>query len=231
MKRIRQGLLFFVFIVSIALVVQPAISEAKDFHSKIFADLAREAKKSVVYVFVGANLFSDSPVIIGTGTGFFVGDDGLIVTADHIIKAGGTEVGVTLFTKEKFKAKIVARRPDIDLAILKIEGDTKGKVYPLKLGDSDKVEDGDIVMAIGHPMSFLWSITVGVISGRRMNEEKEYLQTDTAINFGNSGSPLLNLEGEVIGIVSGIAQGAQNISLAISSNVVRDMFDQGPDRK
>ncbi len=230
MKKIIGCLVIF-----IALTVQPIIGEAKDFYPKIFADIAREANKSVVIVFGGADLFLETPIFMGHGAGFFV-DKNLIITANHIITKtaaglieGGTgkspEFAVKLFTGEILKAMVLKQYSAIDIAILSlvVEGNIATPL-PLKLGDSSKGEVGDIVMAIGHPRSLFWSLTVGVISGLRKADKSEFLQTDAAVNPGNSGGPLLNLDSEVIGVILMMVGEADGLNLALSINVVRKLI-------
>lgn len=236
MKKIKKGILFFILV---ALIAQPL--EAREFYSKIFADIAREANKSIVIVFGGADLFSETPVVIGSGAGFFVGSN-LIMTANHILAFTANELygigklpefAVQLFSGEKFKATIVRQDSVVDIAILKIEVAKEKIPPPLKLGDSSKVEAGDIVMAIGHPLGFFWTLTTGVISAlRKTNElpQRDFLQSDVAINPGNSGGPLINLEGEIIGVITLVAQN-HGIAVAVPINAAKELLAQAAEEE
>jgi serine protease Do len=161
---------------------------------------------------------------ISSGSGFIISEDGLILTNKHVVSDDNAEYTVFLNDGRKFKAKILAKHPADDLAILKI--DAKNLPYAI-LGDSNKLELGQTVIAIGNALGeFQNTVSVGVVSGLRRNitasdnygniEQLESLiQTDAAINYGNSGGPLINLKGEVIGINTAIVSGAQNIGFAI----------------
>ncbi len=139
---------------------------------------------------------------------------------------------MTVGETEVFKAKVVGRDPATDLALLKIEG---AKPFPtLALGDSDRIRVGEWVMAIGDPLQFEKTVTVGVVSGKGRapglsNATRSFenlIQTDAAINFGNSGGPLVNVAGEVIGINTAISRFAQNIGFAVPINVARRLIPQ-----
>lgn len=163
---------------------------------------------------------------VGMGSGFIISDDGYIITNEHVI-SGADKITITMQDNDKeYPAKLIGADYDLDLAIIKIEA---GKKLPhLVLGDSDQIEVGNWVVAIGNPFGFDHTVTVGVISakGRPVPVEGRYyknlLQTDAAINPGNSGGPLLNLEGEVVGINTAVAQ-AQGIGFAISTNTVKEV--------
>ncbi|MFH1451344.1 MAG: trypsin-like peptidase domain-containing protein [bacterium] len=166
---------------------------------------------------------------IGGGTGFIVSANGTIVTNRHVVLDKDAEYAVFTNEGEKFSAKVLARDPLQDLAILKIDP-LAGKTFPvLTLGDSTKLQIGQTVIAIGNALGeFRNTVSVGVISGleRRVTaggsgeteEIEDVIQTDAAINPGNSGGPLLNLRGEVIGINTAMASGAENIGFAIPIN-------------
>jgi serine protease Do len=181
----------------------------------------------------------------GAGTGIILTDDGLIVTNRHVVPAGTTDVKVILSDGTEFNdVSVIGRtssRDSLDVAFLKIK-DTKGKkLTAAKIGDSSKMQVGDSVVAIGNALGqFQNTVTSGIISGYGRNiqasdsdgsENLENLfQTDTAINPGNSGGPLVNLEGEVIGINTAIASGgAQNIGFAIPINDVAGLIESVKD--
>jgi serine protease Do len=164
------------------------------------------------------------------GTGFIIEPEGYILTNNHVIE-GAEKVEVKVGDRDDYTAKIVGRDPATDLALLKIEG--KGPFPTVRLGDSDKIRVGEWVMAIGDPLNFDKSVTVGVISGKGRNvglsratsSFESLLQTDAAINFGNSGGPLVNVSGEVVGINTAIAR-AQNIGFAVPVNMAKRLLPQ-----
>ena len=183
---------------------------------------------------------------VGGGTGFIISKDGLILTNKHVVIDEKADYTVVSSSGRKYKAKVLARDPLQDLAILKIEGDKKigndGKVvfsdFPtLPLGDSDNLKIGQTVIAIGNALGeFRNTVSVGVISGlgRRITATgggiveslEDIIQTDAAINRGNSGGPLLNLKGEVIGVNVAMAQGAQSIGFSIPINKAKKDITQ-----
>ncbi|MBI4249061.1 MAG: trypsin-like peptidase domain-containing protein, partial [Elusimicrobia bacterium] len=172
----------------------------------------------------------------GTGTGVIINADGYVLTNEHVVSDAG-EIDVTL-TKADGKqttlpGKVVGTDPGLDLAVVKIQ---TGRDFPfLRLADSDKVKVGDWAVAIGSPFELQQTVTVGVISAVRQSlliEGRNYanmLQTDAAINRGNSGGPLLNLEGDVIGINTAIysPSGAfAGIGFSVPANEIREVLDQ-----
>ncbi|MEK7080953.1 MAG: trypsin-like peptidase domain-containing protein [Patescibacteria group bacterium] len=171
---------------------------------------------------------------IGGGSGFFVSSDGLIVTNKHVVDQKNAEYTVFTNDGKKHIAKVVARDPVLDIALIKIEG--SGFPY-LALGDSDPLQVGQSVIAIGNALGeFRNTVSVGVISGLARSITAgdssgkaeildHVIQTDAAINPGNSGGPLLNLRGEVIGVNVAIVQGSQNISFALPINSVKGAIE------
>lgn len=170
---------------------------------------------------------------IGGGTGFVVDKSGLIITNKHVVI--DTEAEYTVLTNEgkKYPAKVVARDPFSDLAILKVN---KSNLPSLELGDSSNLKLGQTVIAIGNALGeFRNTVSKGIISGLSRSitagglgfteQLSGVIQTDAAINQGNSGGPLLNLGGQVIGISTAIAQGAQNIGFAIPINEARNIIE------
>ncbi len=166
------------------------------------------------------------------GTGFIIEADGYILTNNHVVE-NADKVEVLVGAKDEvFPAKVVGRDPATDLALLKVEGP---KPFPtVRLGDSDKLRVGDWAMAIGDPLGFEKTVTVGVISGkgrqaglsRATQSFENLIQTDAAINFGNSGGPLVNIHGEVIGINTAISRVGQNIGFAVPINVAKRLLPQ-----
>src|SRR6058998_3587379 len=162
------------------------------------------------------------------GSGVIVTNEGHIITNNHVVDQVD-EIEVQLSDGRTKKARLVGADSQIDLAVLKI--DDPG-VKPLKLADSDTVQPGDFVLAIGNPLGFEETVTEGIISSKgrpnRVDGFGDFLQTDAAINPGNSGGPLINLSGEVIGINTAIISrsgGSQGIGFAIPSNTVRTALE------
>jgi len=167
----------------------------------------------------------------GFGSGFVVREDGYIATSNHVV-AKVNKVRVVLRDGRLVDATIVGRDPSRDFALLKIS--EKIELKPLKLGDSDKLKVGQIVLAIGNPLGLEGppTVTMGVISALNRTVKspsvvlENVIQTDAAINPGNSGGPLVNLNGEVIGINTAIIPFAQGIGFAIPINSVKDLLNQ-----
>jgi len=162
------------------------------------------------------------------GSGFVVSADGLVVTNFHVVQ-GASEVKVLLNDRE-YVAEIRGTDPATDIALLKI--DAGNDLTYLRLGDSDAVRVGEWVMAVGSPLRLAKSVTVGVVSakGRALGISdisfENFIQTDAAINFGNSGGPLISLRGEVIGINTAINYGAENIGFSVPSNTLKQILPQ-----
>lgn len=183
---------------------------------------------------------------IGGGSGFIVSSDGIVITNKHVVLDDQAEYTIITTDGRKFPAKVLAKDPNQDLAVLKIEkekiADNKGhltdKPFPIvKLGDSSKLEIGQTVIAIGNALGeYRNTISVGVVSGlgRTITASggsfvetlEDVIQTDAAINKGNSGGPLLNLKGEVIGINTATVLEAQNIGFAIPINLAKRNINQ-----
>ena len=166
----------------------------------------------------------------GSGTGFIVGRNGLLLTNNHVVE-GADQVTVELSDGREFKAATIETDPESDLAVVKL-ADAKD-LPTAKLGNSDKLEIGDWVIAIGNPFELETTVSAGIISGKGRElgsiRRAQFLQTDAAINPGNSGGPLINLEGEVVGINTAIASnsgGYQGIGFAIPANLARWVTDQ-----
>jgi serine protease Do len=159
------------------------------------------------------------------GSGFIIDKDGFVVTNNHVIE-DADQIKVKLNNQREFDAKIVGRDPNTDIALLKIES---GENLPfVKLGDSDALEVGQWVLAIGSPFGLEHTVTAGIVSakGRVIGSGPydDFIQTDASINPGNSGGPLLNLQGEVIGINTAIVASGQGIGFAIPINMAKDII-------
>ena len=163
------------------------------------------------------------------GSGFFIDDAGHVLTNNHVVE-DATSVEVVLANRDRIPAEVVGRDPETDLAVLKVDRGLVEDFVALRLGDTEATRIGEWVIAIGSPLGFAGSVTVGVVSakGRSLDIDggaqlRDLVQTDAIINPGNSGGPLLNLQGEVIGINTAIIRGqlasgqeAEGIGFAIS---------------
>jgi len=167
----------------------------------------------------------------GLGSGFIVSEDGYILTNNHVIEGVDKILVKLLGDEKKYEAKVIGTDPKTDLALIKINA---GRTLPpVKLGDSDKIEVGEWVIAIGNPYGLEETVTVGVVSakgrsGFGITQYEDFIQTDAAINPGNSGGPLVNIRGEVIGINTFIIApyAAQGIGFAIPINLAKKIFTQ-----
>ena len=180
--------------------------------------------------FFGDSLMPYTQERPGLGSGFIISEDGYILTNEHVIN-GANEIYVRIKgNNEAVPAKVVGADFDLDLAVLKIDADSD--LPYLKLGSSEDIKVGNWVIAIGSPFGLEDTVTVGVISAKERPvsiEERNYehlLQTDASINPGNSGGPLLNLNGEVVGINTAINAQAQGIGFAIPTSTVKDVLNQ-----
>jgi len=167
-----------------------------------------------------------------SGSGFFVNEDGLILTNNHVISGQAPQVQVTLADQSSYEASILARDRSNDLALVKIDPD--GRVPYLRLGDSDAIQVGQKVLAIGNPFGLNGTLTTGIISslGRTIQDEngtqlEDMVQTDAAINPGNSGGPLLDSAGNVIGVNTAIYGPSGNIGIgfAMPINTAKRMLE------
>ncbi|CAM4095635.1 DegQ family serine endoprotease [Palleronia rufa] len=163
------------------------------------------------------------------GSGFVISEDGYIVTNNHVID-GADEISIEFFNGESLDAEVVGTDPKTDLALLKVASDAPLK--PVPFGDSDEAAVGDWVMAMGNPLGQGFSVSAGIVSARNRalsGTYDDYIQTDAAINRGNSGGPLFNMNGEVVGVNTAILSpngGSIGIGFAMSSNVVSKVVDQ-----
>jgi Do/DeqQ family serine protease len=216
-----------------------------------FAPIVRKAAPAVVNVYVRSRVqtfnspFADDPwfrrffgeqfgepserVMSSLGSGVIVSTDGLVVTNTHVIKGRGeTEVRIALSDKREFDAKVIAQDDKTDIAVLKIEGGD-GRFPFLEFEDSDSLEVGDLVLAIGNPFGVGQTVTSGIVSALSRSEmsrsdSQVFIQTDAAINPGNSGGALVDMSGRLVGINTMIFSktgGSVGIGFAIPSNLVR----------
>jgi len=157
---------------------------------------------------------------VGQGTGFIISEEGYIVTNAHVL-VGGREIKAITYEQKIIDASFIGYDGNLDIALLKILGDYKS----LKLADSDDVQVGENVIAIGNPLGLQFSVSEGIVSGVHRpgpSGTEAYIQTDAALNPGNSGGPLINKEGKVIGINNFKIGGTEGMGFALESNYIED---------
>ncbi|MEM7007518.1 MAG: DegQ family serine endoprotease [Thermodesulfobacteriota bacterium] len=163
----------------------------------------------------------------GLGSGFIFSEDGYIITNNHVVERA-TDIKVILQNGDSYVAKTIGTDPKSDLALLKIE--PKTKLPAVKFGNSDNLEIGDWVLAIGNPFGLGHTVTSGIISAKGrslgLGSYDDFVQTDAAINPGNSGGPLFNFNGEVVGVNTAIIAGGQGIGFAIPVNMAKNVVSQ-----
>lgn len=200
-----------------------------------FADLAEKLTPSVVNI----SSFSQSETENGEGntllseslgSGFIIDGNGYIITNNHVVDKAES-ISITLSDNTKTEARVIGKDPKTDLALIKIE--TKRPLNAVKFGDSDKIRVGDWVLAIGNPFGLGSSVTAGIVSAKSRDIESgpydSFIQTDASINQGNSGGPMFNLQGEVIGISSAIFSttgASQGVGFAIPANLAGWVISQ-----
>jgi serine protease Do len=180
--------------------------------------------------FDGQGKQSEGQIKQGQGSGFIVTADGYIITNNHVVKDADT-ITVILNDGKEYSAKLIGHDPNTDIAVVKI--DAKNLPF-LKLGNSDQLEIGQWVVAIGNPLGLQASLTAGIVNAKNRNnlalaDIEDFIQTDAVINQGNSGGPLLNLNAEVVGVNTAIATntgGYMGIGFAIPSNIAKFVMDQ-----
>ncbi len=245
---------FKVFLVAIICFNFSTLVNSKDAPAS-FADLAEKLMPSVVNIsttqtivtksnpfpgfeFPPGSPFEDMFKEFGTpqqrkasalGSGFIIDPKGIVITNNHVIQ-GAEDILVRVNGDEEYEATIVGTDPLSDLAVLQIKSERK--FQPVKLGDSDKARIGDWVIAIGNPFGLGGTVTSGIISARNrnigMSRYEDFIQTDASINQGNSGGPLFNMDGDVIGINTAIIgqSGSIGIGFSIPSNNAKIVIDQ-----
>ena len=252
MRRFKKKIRVFFF--SILLLCNNSLSSFSQDIPGSFADLAEKLMPSVVNIsttttvttqsnpfpfqFPPGSPFEDMFKEFGApqerksaalGSGFIIDEKGIVVTNNHVIQ-DAEDIIVRVNGDKEFKAKVIGADPLSDIAVLKL--DSNEKFIPVKFGNSDKARIGDWVIAIGNPFGFGGTVTSGIISARNrslgLTRYEDYIQTDASINSGNSGGPLFDLNGDVIGINTAILgrSGSIGIGFAIPSNSAKIVIDQ-----
>lgn len=248
----KRAVFFIFFFISTTI-----FSDLSDL-SKTFTKISKDATKSVVFVkseyknrgnnlcspfdFFGDEFFKhffgnpqkrpniNCPPQFSAGSAFIVSEDGYIMTNNHLVE-DADKITIVLKDGKEHEAKLIGSDKRTDLAVLKIEASS---LPFLKFGDSDKLEVGEWVLAIGNPLELKSTVTAGIVSAKgrvnlRITDLEDFIQTDAAINPGNSGGPLMNLNSEVIGINTAIASssgGYMGIGFAIPSNMAKHVMDE-----
>lgn len=201
-----------------------------DAYSSTVVKVAKKVSPSVVQIRVTGRAQPPQPANrrgqpepgAGTGSGFIISTDGYLVTNNHVV-AGASTIHVVLPERDELVATLVGRDPATDIAVLKVYADG---LQTLRFADSGRVQVGQIAIALGNPYGFQYSLTAGVVSalGRTLRSESgrlidDVVQTDAALNPGNSGGPLVNSQGDVIGVNTAVILPAQGLCFAVSSNL------------
>jgi serine protease Do len=192
------------------------------------APLIRSVSRSVVNVStVGAADAGDGGDAESLGSGFIISSSGYVVTNNHVVEKG-QQIAVRLEDGREFFAELVGRDSSTDVALLKLKGNDVRDLPYAFLGNSDKLEVGDWVMAIGNPFGLDHSVSQGIISAKErvigIGPFDDFIQTDALINPGNSGGPLFNMRGEVVGVNTAIISRGQGIGFAVPINMVKDLL-------
>ncbi|PTL75669.1 trypsin-like peptidase domain-containing protein [Vitiosangium sp. GDMCC 1.1324] len=195
------------------------------------APLIRAVESGVVNINVVGTSPLEGAARTASGSGFILTPDGLVVTNNHVVARGNveaSEIVVRLSDGREFRAEVVGRDKSTDVALLRLLGQGVGGLPAVYLGDSDRLEVGDWVVAIGNPFGLDHSVSHGMISAKErvigVGPFDDFIQTDALINPGNSGGPLFNMRGEVVGVNTAIISEGQGIGFAVPINMVKDLL-------
>lgn len=190
--------------------INQSISQLKASVSSDFSSVFEKAVKSVVWI----------KTDVGSGSGFFIANGGYIVTNEHVM-AGATEATIITYDENQHSVSLVGEDTNMDIALLKINSTAYA---PLNLGNSDNIVQGEKVIAIGNPYGLSFSVSEGIVSNIHQpgaNGLNVYIQTDASLNPGNSGGPLIDVNGDVIGMNNFKLNGSENIGFALESNSIK----------
>jgi S1-C subfamily serine protease len=197
-----------------------------DAYSQAVVDVVEKVSPSVVHVRVRGTRMGQ----LGSGSGTIIAPDGLVLTNNHVID-GVAAIELALNDGRHMPARILGRDPDTDIAVLRAE--TSDRLPAAKIGNSKKVRQGQVAVAIGNPFGFESTVTAGIVSavGRSLRAQNgrligDVIQTDAALNPGNSGGPLVNSRAEVIGVNTAVIMGAQGICFSVASNTAQHVLTQ-----
>ena len=202
--------------------------ELLDAYSSAVVSVVEAVSPSVVHVQVrGARR---GMVAQGSGSGTILSPDGIVLTNNHVVE-GAASIELALTDSRRFAARVLGRDPDTDIAVLR--ADTSDRLPAARLGNSKKLKAGQIAIAIGNPLGFESTVTAGIISavGRSLRAQNgrligDVIQTDAALNPGNSGGPLVNSRAEVIGVNTAVILGAQGICFSVAANTAQHVQTQ-----
>ena len=202
--------------------------ELLDAYSSAVVSVVEAVSPSVVHVQVrGARR---GMMAQGSGSGTILSPDGIVLTNNHVVE-GAASIELALTDSRRFAARVLGRDPDTDIAVLR--ADTSDRLPAARLGNSKKLKAGQIAIAIGNPLGFESTVTAGIISavGRSLRAQNgrligDVIQTDAALNPGNSGGPLVNSRAEVIGVNTAVILGAQGICFSVAANTAQHVLTQ-----
>src|SRR5688572_12407078 len=200
-----------------------------DAYSNMIISAVEKTKNAVVKIDVFKKGKDGKLAPAGSGSGFIFSSDGLVFTNSHVV-AGAEKIMVSLLNENEIEGFLIGKDPDTDLAILKIYSDGYSVA---RLGDAEQLQIGQLVIAIGNPYGYQHTVTTGVVSalGRSLMTQSgrlvdNVIQSDAALNPGNSGGPMINTDGEVIGVNTAIIQGAQGLSFSVDINTAKEIASQ-----